>query len=513
MNKRKYFIGASIIFLFTGCFVFNSCKKETSCEGCNENNKPPTAIAGPDQVITLPTDSISLDGTASSDPDGKISEWRWTKISGPASFNIVNTSVAKTVAKSLVAGTYKFELTVTDDKGASTKDTMMVTVDAMTTINHAPVAHAGNDTTITVPANTANLDGSKSTDPDNNITSYQWTKISGPSSFNIGNANAVQTQLTNLVEGVYQFELKVTDAGGLVDKDTIQVTVNAQATQPPPCTTNCGKIVFVSDRDGNNEIYTCNADGSNVTRLTNDAAADGDPAWSPDGTRIAFIRNWNINPGGNLYIMNADGSNVVQKTFTNDAGNPAWSPDGNRIAFTEWDDQANTSWDFRIVVINLTNGAVSTIPNTETVDNALAAAWSPDGTKIAFNSNWREGAYIFSISPQGSGKTLLYPQFINTTAYTWHPSWSPDGMKLSVVIHPSTGGEAIGVMNADGTGPIIIKTGIGIWDETRTSWSPDGTRIAYTSLNGSRRDVSWVSANGSASGIIITNGWDAGWQH
>jgi hypothetical protein len=53
--------------------MFISCKKETSCEGCKENNKPPVAIAGSDQVITLPTDSVSLDGSASSDPDGKIS--------------------------------------------------------------------------------------------------------------------------------------------------------------------------------------------------------------------------------------------------------------------------------------------------------------------------------------------------------------------------------------------------------------------------------------------------------
>ena len=59
--------------------IFFSCKKETSCEGCKENNKPPIAVAGPDQVITLPTDSISLDGSTSNDPDGTISEWLWKK--------------------------------------------------------------------------------------------------------------------------------------------------------------------------------------------------------------------------------------------------------------------------------------------------------------------------------------------------------------------------------------------------------------------------------------------------
>ena len=71
------------------------------------------------------------------------------------------------------------------------------------------------------------LDGSASTDPDNNIVSYAWTKISGPSSFNIVNVNAVQTQVSNLMEGVYRFELKVSDAGGLFSKDTVQVNVDS----------------------------------------------------------------------------------------------------------------------------------------------------------------------------------------------------------------------------------------------------------------------------------------------
>jgi hypothetical protein len=100
--------------LLTGIFL--SCKKEKSCEGCRENNKPPIAIAGPDQVITLPTDSISLDGSASNDPDGTISEWRWTKISGPASVIINNSSASKSVVRNLVKGTYQFESKITDNE-------------------------------------------------------------------------------------------------------------------------------------------------------------------------------------------------------------------------------------------------------------------------------------------------------------------------------------------------------------------------------------------------------------
>ena len=229
---------AAYIFL-SWIVIFTSCKKEYSCETCGVNpsgstNKPPIANAGPDQTIMLPMDSVSLDGSASSDPDGTISSFQWSKISGPASFIINNAATARTVIKNLAAGVYRFELKVTDNGGLSSKDTMRVIVNDPAQPNRPPVANAGPDQTIALPTNTINLDGSGSTDPDNNITSYAWSKISGPSSFNISNANTVQTQVSNLVQGIYQFELKVTDAGSLFSKDTMQVTVNPEPPPPPP---------------------------------------------------------------------------------------------------------------------------------------------------------------------------------------------------------------------------------------------------------------------------------------
>ena len=214
------------IFLLWGIFLI-SCKKERSCEGCREKNQPPIARAGNDTAIILPIDGVTLNGSASTDPDGTITSYKWTKVSGPVSSNIGNPDSSKTLVKSLVKGVYKFELTVTDNGGLSAKDTMQVTVNDQSQTNQPPLANAGTDQTIVLPTNNVTIDGSGSSDPDNNITSYAWTKISGPSSFNITNTNAVKTQVTNLERGVYQFELKVTDAGGLFSKDTVQITVNA----------------------------------------------------------------------------------------------------------------------------------------------------------------------------------------------------------------------------------------------------------------------------------------------
>lgn len=212
-----------VYILLTGVIIFASCKKEKPAASVIPvpQNHPPVANAGKDTTL-LRGNAVTLDGSGSTDPDNNITSYAWTKISGPSLFNISNANPVKAQLTNLVEGTYQFELKVTDAGGLFSKDSVQVTIAP----NYPPVANAGADTTIVLPVNTVILDGSGSTDPDNNITSYVWTKISGPSSFNISNPNAAQTQVTQLVQGIYQFELKVSDAGGLFSKDTLQLTVN-----------------------------------------------------------------------------------------------------------------------------------------------------------------------------------------------------------------------------------------------------------------------------------------------
>ena len=122
---------------------------------------------------------------------------------------------------------------VTDNNGATAVDTVQVTVNAA---NIAPTANAGADQSITLPTSTVSLSGS-GTDADGTISSYSWTKVSGPAAGTITSATSAATTVTGLAQGVYQFQLKVTDNNGATAVDTVQVTVNAANIAP---TANAG---------------------------------------------------------------------------------------------------------------------------------------------------------------------------------------------------------------------------------------------------------------------------------
>jgi hypothetical protein len=120
-------------------------------------------------------------------------------------------------------------------------------------VNKPPVAHAGADQIIMVPANSIMLNGSNSTDPDNNITRYTWTKIEGPSIVTIADPNAIQTEVTGFGQGTYGFELEVTDGGGLFSKDTVVVTIKASDT-----VTHWTKLQLLPKNDFYSGIYHIN---------------------------------------------------------------------------------------------------------------------------------------------------------------------------------------------------------------------------------------------------------------
>ncbi len=177
------------------------------------SNKKPVAKTGNDITVSSGNHSIKLDGSGSYDPDGNIVQYSWKKISGPGG-NLIGNLLNKIgeIAGVLLPGTYVYELTVTDNDGESASEIIRINVTAVQpSQNKAPVANAGSEQTVTLPANSAILNGSQSQDPDGQIKKFEWTKQSGPNKFRISNGHQREAQVRDLVEGTYVFRLKVTD--------------------------------------------------------------------------------------------------------------------------------------------------------------------------------------------------------------------------------------------------------------------------------------------------------------
>ena len=177
--------------------------------GAIASNQSPTANAGIDQSITLPTNSVSLSGSGT-DADGSIATYGWTMLSGSPGCTLTSPGSAATSVTGLVQGVYRFELTVTDNQGATDISTVQITVNAA---NIPPTANAGTNQSITLPTNTVLLSGSGA-DTDGTISTFGWIKTSGPSGGSITSPGSAATSVTGLVQGTYQFQLTVTDNNG-----------------------------------------------------------------------------------------------------------------------------------------------------------------------------------------------------------------------------------------------------------------------------------------------------------
>lgn len=271
--------GLSSIILMLWFFIsLAACKPEYSCENCRGENQPPIAKAGADKTIKIPLDSALLDGSASSDPNGRITEWFWKKIAGPSSFSINDAATSKTLTRKLVPGIYSFELKVTDNEGLFAKDTVKIFVDSATAPNRPPVARAGQDQTITLPVNNVLLDASGSTDPDNNIIGYAWRNIAGPPSSLFSDPVAIKPDVSNLVDGIYKYELTVTDALGLFSTDTVQITVHISPNKSPIAAVGNDQTVTYN-------LQTCSMEPSSIT-------LDGKLSRDPDGTIVSY--QWSV---------------------------------------------------------------------------------------------------------------------------------------------------------------------------------------------------------------------------
>ncbi|MBK7289824.1 MAG: PKD domain-containing protein [Chitinophagaceae bacterium] len=197
---------------------------------CLRKNTEPIAKAGNDVSILFPLDSLQLNGTGSTDPDGSIVSYQWLKINGP-SCTIINPSSAITMITGMHVGVYEFQVKVTDNYGAVSFDSVTATVTSP--IPQPPVANAGMDTVLILPVNNTQLNGTGSFDPDGTITSYNWREVAGSSTYLLTDSLSAIANVTDMEAGIYIFELTVLDSNGMFDLDSVTITVAEPPNQPP----------------------------------------------------------------------------------------------------------------------------------------------------------------------------------------------------------------------------------------------------------------------------------------
>lgn len=299
---------------------------------------------------------------------------------------------------------------------------------------------------------------------------------------------------------------------------------------PTPIGGGRGQIAFVSNRDGNAEIYVMQADGSAQTNLTNHESKDDWPAMSPDGTRLAFISDRDEpHPdtckgqcNSEIYAINTDGADLTRLTEGPEYEMfPAWSPDGTQIAFNSSRDPG-----FDLFVMAVDGSDLANPTGHKGVD--LYPTWMPEGA-IVFLSLRDGGFQFYQVNADGSDLSMLdsgLPAsdpsqsgkvgFMVTEGYMFFsyvgsiydlqtfqdsgsslgefPAWSPDG--THIVFHSRRdGNREIYTVNADLSN--LKRLTDNAAEDAFSTWSPDGSQIAFQSDRDGNLEIYVMNADGT----------------
>jgi TolB protein len=281
-----------------------------------------------------------------------------------------------------------------------------------------------------------------------------------------------------------------------------------------------GKIAFDAWRgtasDGGSvgtldaDIFSMNPDGSGQRQLTDTVWFNFDPAWSADGTKIAFTNQIAEDSSGGVdtYLMDADGSdevNLTRSDFAYESHDPAWFPSGSKIVHSRRDSSGTNLYTVAFDELGNVTGTVQL-----TTSGGGRAAVSPDGRKIAFvrDSN------IYVIGANQSEGTANPAVRLTNTSLDGAPNWSPDGTHIAYhrFSNDFFNSEII-VMNADGSGKKNITRSSVL--ESSPAWSPSGKQIAFVSPKGGDDEIFRMRADGSNRTQLTFNNRDDGspdWQ-
>jgi len=362
-------------------------------------------------------------------------------------------------------------VTVTEDGAASVEFVLSPAG------NGAPVADAGGDakwfagtryehdgwdgeTNIFTPHEIEyTLDGSASSDPDNDTLTYHWEQTGGPD-VELTDAEASRPVFVPTQSGTYIFSLKVSDGYKESEPDSVSIEISRVS----------GKLAFTSSITQIGwEIYTIKADGTELERLTENIYYDAGPKWSPDGDRLLYTTNPS-HDGATYYVatMNEDGSGV--NVLPLEGGGQDWSPDGTKILYRQ---KYNTVYQIYRADPDGNNPEILTTDGGE----KLVSRYSYDGTKIVMTQEFGYDNYEIVVMDADGGNQTRLTDDDKVHAYGL---WLPDGRILYTTSDWLGDKDILYVMNADGTGteewPIPDNVGY-IYTPVVTD---DGNFIFYT---------------------------------
>ena len=249
-------------------------------------------------------------------------------------------------------------------------------------------------------------------------------------------------------------------AGDSANAPASRLTNNAASELMAAWAPDYKKIAFVSDKDGNLEIYSMKTTGGAVTRLTTHATPDADPVYSPDGSKIAFASYRDGN--AEIYVMDADGKNVKRLTVNAATDRePTWSPDGSKIAFSSTRGPSGAT---QIYMMNAADGS-GVVPFSPATTVERSPHWSPDGARIVFLNGsggtdivWRE------VASRASHTIISTPFALGA------PNWSRDGLNVVFDTMTQTGQNYV-VMDAFKAGGVLFQGVVNGYANVGPVWS------------------------------------------